>query len=43
MFRRLRVLARDAAALGISEDDLWASLNSEYECIPSDGGGEEQR
>jgi GntR family transcriptional regulator len=31
IFRRLRVIARDAAALGISEDDLWASLDSEYE------------
>lgn len=36
IFRRLRVLARDAAALGVSEDDLWASLDSEYERIPRD-------
>jgi GntR family transcriptional regulator len=43
IFRRLRVIARDAAALGISEDDLWASLDSEYERIPRDEGGEEQR
>lgn len=38
IFRRLRVIARDAAALGISEDDLWASLDSEYERIPRDEG-----
>jgi GntR family transcriptional regulator len=31
VFERLRVLARDAAALGISEDELWASLDSEFE------------
>ena len=43
IFRRLRVIARDAAALGISEDDLWASLDSEYERIPRDEGGEGQR
>ena len=43
IFERLKVLARDAAALGISEDDLWASLDSEYERIPTDDGGEEQR
>lgn len=36
IFERLRVLARDAAALGISEDDLWAGLDSEYERIPRD-------
>jgi len=42
IFERLRVLARDAAALGISEDDLWASLDSEYERIPRDDGGDEQ-
>ena len=34
IFERLRVLVRDAAALGISEDDLWASLDSEFERIP---------
>lgn len=38
VFERLRVLARDAAALGISEDDLWARLDSEYERIPRDNG-----
>jgi len=27
---------RDAAALGISEDELWASLDSEFERIPRD-------
>ncbi|MBA2533973.1 MAG: GntR family transcriptional regulator [Rubrobacter sp.] len=42
IFRRLRVIARDAAALGISEDDLWASLDSEYERIPRGEGREEQ-
>ena len=42
IFERLRVLARDAAALGISEDDLWAGLDSEYERIPRDDRGEEQ-
>jgi len=31
VFERLRVLVRDAAALGISEDDLWAGLDSEFE------------
>ena len=34
IFERLRVLVRDAASLGISEDELWASLNSEFERIP---------
>lgn len=43
IFRRLRVLARDAAALGISEDDLWSSLDSEYERIPRGSRGEERR
>ena len=42
IFERLRLLARDAAALGISEDDLWASLDSEYERIPKDDRKEEQ-
>jgi GntR family transcriptional regulator len=41
VFERLRVLVRDAAALGISEDQLWASLDAEFERIPS--GGEEER
>ena len=36
VFGRLRALVRDAAALGISEDELWASLDSEYERIPKD-------
>ena len=35
VFERLRVLVRDAAALGITEDDLWESLDSEFERIPS--------
>ena len=34
IFERLRVLVRDAASLGISEDELWASLESEFERIP---------
>ena len=34
IFERLRVLVRDAAALGVSEDDLWAGLDSEFERIP---------
>jgi GntR family transcriptional regulator len=38
VFERLRVLVRDAAALGISEDDLWASLDSEFERLPRDTG-----
>lgn len=33
VFGRLRVLVRDAVALGISEDDLWEGLDSEYERI----------
>ena len=41
IFHRLRKLVRDAAALGVSEDDLWASLDSEYERIPRDERGEE--
>jgi GntR family transcriptional regulator len=36
VFERLRKLVRDAAALGISEDELWARLDAEYERIPSD-------
>lgn len=36
VFERLRVLVRDAAALGISEDELWASLDAEFERIPRD-------
>lgn len=40
VFERLRVLVRDAAALGITEDDLWESLDSEFERIPR-GRGEE--
>jgi GntR family transcriptional regulator len=36
IFGRLRVLVRDAAALGISEDELLASLDAEFERIPSD-------
>ena len=33
IFERLRMLVRDAAALGISEDELWASLDSEFERV----------
>ncbi len=40
VFGRLRVLVRDAAALGISEDDLWESLDSEFERIPREKGEE---
>ena len=36
VFERLRVLVRDAAALGISEDELWASLDAEFERIARD-------
>lgn len=38
IFERLRVLVRDAAALGISEDDLWEGLDSEFERIPREKG-----
>jgi hypothetical protein len=31
---------RDAAALGITEDDLWESLDSEFERIPRERGEE---
>jgi len=41
VFERLRVLVRDAAALGISEDELWASLDSEFERLSQ--GTEEGR
>lgn len=40
VFDRLRVLVRDAAALGITEDDLWESLDSEFERIPRERGKE---
>ena len=40
VFERLRVLVRDAAALGISEDELWASLDSEFERVSQ---GKEER
>lgn len=33
IFGRLRVLVRDAAALGITEDELWQGLDAEYERI----------
>jgi len=36
VLERLRLLVRDAAALGISEDELWASLDSEFERISRD-------
>jgi len=39
VFERLRVIVRDAAALGISEDDLWAGLDSEFERIPREDEG----
>lgn len=40
IFERLRVLVRDAAALGISGDELWAGLDSEFQRIPADNGEE---
>lgn len=40
VFGRLRALVRDAAALGITEDDLWESLDSEFERIPRERGGQ---
>lgn len=40
VFERLRVLVRDAAALGITEDDLWENLDSEFERIPRERGEE---
>ncbi|CAA9410332.1 MAG: Transcriptional regulator, GntR family [uncultured Rubrobacteraceae bacterium] len=40
VFERLRVLVRDAAALGITEDDLWESLDTEFERIPREKGEE---
>ena len=40
VFERLRGLVRDAAALGITEDDLWESLDSEFERIPRERGEE---
>ena len=39
VFERLRVLVRDAAALGISEDDLWAGVDSEFERLTRQEGG----
>jgi len=39
VFERLRVIVRDAAALGISEDDLWVGLDSEFEHILRENGG----
>ena len=38
VFERLRVIVRDAAALGITEDDLWESLDSEFERILRERG-----
>jgi GntR family transcriptional regulator len=38
IFERSRVLVRDAVALSISEDDLWASLDSEFERIRRSAG-----
>ena len=38
IFERLRLLVRDAAALGITEDDLWEGLDSEFERIPREEG-----
>jgi GntR family transcriptional regulator len=38
VFGRLRVLVRDAAALGITEDDLWERLDLEFERIRREEG-----
>jgi len=38
VFERLRVIVRDAVALGITEDDLWESLDSEFERIARERG-----
>jgi DNA-binding transcriptional regulator YhcF (GntR family) len=38
IFERSRVLVRDAVALSVSEDDLWASLDSEFERIRRGAG-----
>ena len=38
IFERLRLLVRDAAALSITEDDLWEGLDSEFERIPREKG-----
>jgi len=45
VFERLRILVRDAAALGISEDELWASLDSEFERVSqgTEEGGDGSR
>ena len=40
VFERLRVLVRDAAALGITEDDLWEGLDGEFERMPRREGEE---
>ena len=40
VFERLRVIVRDAAALGISEDILWAGLDYEFERISKEKEGE---
>jgi GntR family transcriptional regulator len=40
VFERLRVLVRDAVALGISEDDLWAAVDSEFERLPKQESGD---
>ena len=40
IFERSRLLVRDAAALGITEDDLWECLDSEFERIPRERGEE---
>jgi GntR family transcriptional regulator len=38
VFGRLRVLVRDAAALSITEDDLWERLDLEFERIRREEG-----
>lgn len=33
LYRRLRILVRDAAGLGITEDELWERLDAEFERV----------
>ena len=43
LYRRLGVLVRDAAGLGITEDELWERLDTEFERVHTRGrpaGGE---
>jgi GntR family transcriptional regulator len=42
LYRRLGVLVRDAAGLGITEDELWERLDTEFERIQA-GAREQSR